>query len=281
MNIIRSIIPILLSIIDMVINNLNGKMDYVEFQKQLANKLNEVAREILRLVLEEMDREIKQKKKERKGWQVCRNNDHKEVGTLFGQVGYERTYYQHNETKDYAYLVDKQVGYTPHLRIDQNVKAELVTCAANQSYRKSGQLIGEQCGNISISGQTVKQAVDTFERSTITKQKRKQIKTLYIEADEDHVACQRGRRFEARLVYIHEGWETNGKRRVAQANGQSVAEEYKLQRRQNLPVITIESKVLEKEHKKLQEAREVLNNIPILQGSKSFLWQALKSLSLA
>ena len=32
-------------------------------------------------------------------------------------------------------------------------------------------------------------------------------------ADEDHVACQRGRRFEARLVYIHEGWETNGKRR--------------------------------------------------------------------
>jgi hypothetical protein len=51
MNIIRSIIPILLSIIDMVINNLNGKMDYVEFQKQLANKLNEVAREILRLVL--------------------------------------------------------------------------------------------------------------------------------------------------------------------------------------------------------------------------------------
>jgi hypothetical protein len=27
------------------------------------------------------------------------------------------------------------------------------------------------------------------------------------------VACQRGRRFEARLVYIHEGWETNGKRR--------------------------------------------------------------------
>ena len=457
MNIIRSIIPILLSIIDMVINNLNGKMDYVEFQKQLANKLNEVAREILRLVLEEMDREIKQKKKERKGWQVCRNNDHKEVGTLFGQVGYERTYYQHNETKDYAYLVDKQVGYTPHLRIDQNVKAELVTCAANQSYRKSGQLIGEQCGNISISGQTVKQAVDTFERSTITKQKRKQIKTLYIEADEDHVACQRGRRFEARLVYIHEGWETNGKRReieqplylssvdedtetlwekvweevdkhydlerveriylmgdgaawiqgaktvfpqaefvldkfhymkyirkavggaqkqgkmlknairfgnyekaqavirelikeaatpsrklsildawkyidnnweaikalyreektlscsaeghishvlsarlssrpmgwskngakhmsyvrVAQANGQSVAEQYKLQRRQDLPVITIESKVLEKEHKKLQEAREVLNNIPILQGSKSFLWQALKSLSLA
>ena len=37
MNIIRSIIPILLSIIEMVINNLSGKMDYVEFQKQLAN----------------------------------------------------------------------------------------------------------------------------------------------------------------------------------------------------------------------------------------------------
>lgn len=38
-------------------------------------------------------------------------------------------------------------------------------------------------------------------------------KTLYIEADEDHVACQHGRSFEARLVYIHEGWKANGKRR--------------------------------------------------------------------
>ena len=458
MEIIRSIIPILLSIIEMVINNLSGKMDFAEFQEQLANKLNEVGREITRQVLEEMDRQIKEKKRERRGWQVWRSGDSKEIVTRFGPVTYQRTYYRHKETKQYVYLVDEQAGYTPHLRVDHHVKAELIACAADLSYRKSGQVIGERCGNVSISGQTVKQAVDTFERPTIAKQERKRIATLYIEADEDHVACQHGRSFEARLVYIHEGWEANGKRRkleqplyqssvdedvhdfwervweevdkrynleqveklylmgdgaawirsakdvfpqaefildrfhymkyvrmavggahkqgqilknairfgyinkaqeviqelikdantpsrkqrildawkyiknnweaimalyreektvscsgeghishvlsarlssrpmgwskdgarhmsyvrVSQANGQSVAQEYRRQlQNQTLPVISFEPKILEKQQIKLQNAREVFNNIPILKGQKNYLWEALKGLALA
>ncbi|MDR9788385.1 MAG: hypothetical protein RJR37_14280 [Peptococcaceae bacterium MAG4] len=69
--------------------------------------------------------------------------------------------------------------------------------------------------------------------------------------------------------------------RVSQANGQSVAAQYKLQRqKQNLPVITIEPKMIRrKTRKKLQKPREVLNNIPILQGPKSYLREALKSLA--
>jgi hypothetical protein len=458
MEIIRCIIPILLSIIEMVINSLSGKMDFAEFQEQLAGKLNEVGREVTRQVLEEMDRQIRDKKKERRGWQVWRSGDCKEIVTRFGPVTYQRTYYRHKETKQYTYLVDEEAGYTPHLRVDHHVKAELIACAADLSYRKSGQIIGERCGKVSISGQTVKQAVDTFERPILPQQERKRVATLYIEADEDHVACQHGRSFEARLVYIHEGWEANGKRRklerplyqssidedvsdfwervweetdklydleqvekiylmgdgaawiqgakevfpqsefildrfhymkyirmavggaqkqgqilknairfgnlektqviirelvkeaatssrkqrildawkyiknnweairalyreektvscsgeghishvlsarlssrpmgwskngarhmsyvrVSQANGQSIAEQYKLQRqKQSLPVITIESKTLEKQRKKLQNTREVLNNIPILQGPKSYLWEALKALALA
>jgi hypothetical protein len=458
MEIIRSIIPILLSIIEMVINSLSGKMDFTEFQEQLANKLNEVGQEITRQVLEEMDRQIREKKTERRGWQIWRSGDCKEIVTRFGPVSYHRTYYRHKDTKGYAYLVDEQAGYTPHLRVDHHVKAELIACAADLSYRKSGQVIGERCGNISISGQTVKQAVDTFERPVMPKQERKRVATLYIEADEDHVACQHGRSFEARLVYIHEGWEANGKRRkleqplyqssvdedvhdfwervwdeadklynleqvekiylmgdgaawirsakavfpqaefildrfhymkyvrmavggahkqgqilknairfghsekaeavirelvkeavtpsrkqrildawkyiknnweairalyreektvscsgeghishvlsarlssrpmgwskdgarhmsyvrVSQANGQSIADQYKHQRqKQNLPVITIEPKILEKQRIRLQNTREVLNNIPILQGAKSYLWEALKGLALA
>jgi hypothetical protein len=458
MEIIRSIIPIFLSIIEMVINSLSGKMNFNEFQEQLAEKLNETGREITRQVLEEMDRQIKEKKTERRGWQVWRSGDRKEIVTRFGAVTYERTYYRHKDTKEYTYLVDEQAGYTPHMRVDHHVKAELIACAADLSYRKSGQAIGERCGKVSISGQTVKHAVDSFERPTLPKQKRKQVPTLYIEADEDHVACQHGRSFEARLVYIHEGWEANGKGRkleqplyqssvaedvhafwervwqeadklydleqveniylmgdgaawirsakdvfpqaefildrfhymkyvrmavggahkqgqilksairfghiekaqaviqelvreavtssrkqrikdawkyiknnweaimalyreektvscsgeghishvlsarlssrpmgwskdgarhmsyvrVSQANGQSVADQYKIQRqKQNLPVINIEPKILEKQRKGLQNTREVLNNIPILKGSKSYLWEALKGLALA
>ncbi|MDR9786655.1 MAG: hypothetical protein RJR37_05215 [Peptococcaceae bacterium MAG4] len=61
MEIIRSLNPILLSIIELVIKNLSGKMNFSEFQDQLADKLNETGREITRQVLEEMDRQIKEK----------------------------------------------------------------------------------------------------------------------------------------------------------------------------------------------------------------------------
>lgn len=458
MEIIRSLNPIFLSVIEMVINNLSGKMDFAQFQEELANKLNEMGREITKLVLEEMDRQIKEDKASRPGWQVWRNGDQKEIVTRFGVVSYQRTYYRHKETKRYAYLVDEQAGYTPHLRVDHHVKAELVDCAADLSYRKSAQLVGRRCGNVSISAQTVKQAVDSFNRPVLPKKKRKQVANLYIEADEDHVASQKGRSFEARLVYIHEGWEANGKRRkleqplyqssvdedihifwervweeadklydlesvekiyllgdgaawiqsakdvfpqaefvldrfhymkyvrmvvggahkqgqalknairfgnrekaqeviqglikaagnptrkqrildawkyiknnweaimalyreektvscsgeghishvlsarlssrpmgwskdgarhmayvqVSRANGQSVAEEYRRQRQmQKLPVISIRHETLESQRKKLQSTREVLNNIPILQGPKNYLWEALRGLSLA
>lgn len=83
------------------------------------------------------------------------------------------------------------------------------------------------------------------------------------------------------------GWSKEGARhmsyvRVSQANGQSVAQEYRKQRQtQHLPVISIQHEILEKQRKKLQATREVFNNIPILSGPKSYLWEALRGLALA
>jgi len=91
----------------------------------------------------------------------------------------------------------------------------------------------------------------------------------------------------ARLSSRPMGWSKNGARhmsnvRVSRANGQSIAAEYRRQRQpQHLPVISIQHEILEKQRKKLHDTREVLNNIPILQGSKTYLWEALRGLSLA
>jgi len=196
----------------MVLNTLSGEVDYQQFQQQLASKLNEVGREILKLVLQELDHQIKQEKSKRPGWQVCRTGDRKEMITCFGSISYERTYYRHKKTGQYAYLVDEQVGYTPHMRVDPEVKAKLVSCAADVAYRKSAKAVGETCGGIMLSGQTVLQAVRQFNQPEKPVLERKKVKTLYIEADEDHVANQHGRAMEARLVYIHEGWQEQDSR---------------------------------------------------------------------
>ncbi|XEQ94849.1 hypothetical protein SCACP_37480 [Sporomusa carbonis] len=95
---------------------------------------------------------------------------------------------------EYAYLVDKQVGYTNHMRVDNNVKAKLVAGAGELAYRKSAQKVAQECGGVTVSGQTVLRAVREFEQPINPKpDERKRVKTLYIEADEDHVASQHGR----------------------------------------------------------------------------------------
>ncbi|WP_425058996.1 hypothetical protein SCACP_36480 [Sporomusa carbonis] len=125
----------------------------VKEHKEIAS--SEVRREITKQVLEELDQQIKNDKRKRSGWQVCRTGDSKEIVTCFGAVSYKRTYYRHKETGEYAYLVDKQVGYTNHMRVDNNVKAKLVACAGEIAYRKSAQKVAQECRGVTVSGQTV------------------------------------------------------------------------------------------------------------------------------
>lgn len=211
MDIIRVIIPFLLSITDMVLDSLSGKMDFVEFQRKLEAKLQEVGREVSQSVLAELDDEIRRDKRKRAGWEVCRR-DPKAMMTAFGMIHFVRTYYRHTKTKEHRYLLDDAVGYTSHMRIDTHVKAKVAQEVADGSYRTSGAQVGGSCGGEVISGQTVSRTVREFGSCQPEAKEKKVIPTLYIEADEDHVAAQKGKGFEARLVYIHEGWSA-GKRR--------------------------------------------------------------------
>lgn len=40
------------------------------------------------------------------------------------------------------------------------------------------------------------------------------VRTVYIEADEDHVALQNGKKANLPLIYVHEGWQTENGRRI-------------------------------------------------------------------
>lgn len=211
MEIIRVIMPVLLSIAEMAVESLSGTVDFVEFQKRLAEKLQEAGRAVTQAVLEGLEQQTKNDRSLRKKWQVCRCGDSKDMLTQFGVIRYARTYYRNKEDGRYAYLVDEQAGYTAHMRMDTQVKSKLVVGAADVSYRKSAELTGSAC-ETSISGQTVLRALRSFERPLTVERKRVVSKVLYIEADEDHVASQTGTNIEARLVYIHEGWEATKRR---------------------------------------------------------------------
>lgn len=213
MEIVQHIFDSFLSITEKVLDACENGVDYSKFQRELQEKFNRLGCEICREVLEAGDAYLLKKRSERKGWQVERRNESKEILSPFGPVRYERTYYK--STDGYAHLVDRMAGLGPHARLDNTLKASLVEKAADVSYRKSGLEPYQRASGVEVSGQAVMKAIQNFDPARVqTKEPKfkRQVRFLYIEADEDHVASQKGRSMQIKLVYVHEGKEYTGKR---------------------------------------------------------------------
>ena len=197
-----------------------------EFQKSLREGTNSICCTIQKRVMELIDSKLVKDQSLRKGWVIERRNDTKNIVSPFGEVIYERTYFQNKKTGRYAYLVDKLVGYTPHQRLDTLLEADVLEEAVDKSYRKAGMSVEKQAMGTGVSGQKVLNIVRKLQPEKIeikeTPKVKKKARVLYIEADEDHVAHQEKgtKAFEQRLIYVHEGrthvdknrYKLNGKR---------------------------------------------------------------------
>lgn len=201
---------------ELVLEELERGVDYASFQERLKEELNELARWILKEVLEAADGYLRQHREERPGWEVERKEEAKGMLTSFGEVRYKRTYYRHKETGEYAHLVDRLAGYEPHARVDANLKAEVVDLATELSYRKSGKEPARRASGAEVSGTAVMQAVREFdlkEEQPVSFGEKRRIKYLFVEADEDHVPAQGKGVHQPKLVYVHEGGQQVAKDR--------------------------------------------------------------------
>ncbi|MGQ9713079.1 MAG: ISLre2 family transposase, partial [Desulfotomaculales bacterium] len=217
MQIVKQIWEKFQRVTELTLEMLANGIDFISFEEKLWQELNDLAREILREVLEAKDAYLREHREERPSWQVERRNDTKGVLTLFGLVNYKRTYYRHRETGERVHLIDRLVGYGPHVRVDPLVKARALEEAVELSYRKSGERVGRDKREVVLSGEAVKKVIHNFavegaELPEPPKEKHR-LKALYVEADEDHVAGQDKKSHLPRLIYIHEGKEKVGKDR--------------------------------------------------------------------
>lgn len=154
-------------------------------------------------VIEALDQSIVKDSRRKKNWYVERKNEEKTIITKLGELTYKRTYFCSKRGKQYRHLVDDILEIGIHERIDKEVYAELAELACDLSYRKTGKSLGETC----VSGQTVMKSVRGIEKLKVEKfqHPKKVAETLYVEADEDHIALQNGRSAMPRLIYVHEG----------------------------------------------------------------------------
>lgn len=215
MNIIQQVLEV---ITKEYFNNLNNLVVNQENISDLILKTDKMMKNVgLMLIkdsLEEVDQCVRKSKERKSNWYVERRADVKTLSTILGDVTYERTYYKNKHTDEYAYLSDERMGIKAHERMDDSLRAELVEKAGNLSYAKTI----NDFNNIGIHSRTaVMKAIREVEAigndAAPLKYNNRKVGTLYVEADEDHIAMQRGNGKMAYIVYVHEGIEKISKGR--------------------------------------------------------------------
>ena len=122
MDIVHHILKGFQGVMEVVYHTLEGGTDFMTFQETLWKELNQLGKGILTEVLEAKDQYLLEHQEARRGWEVVRRDDSKEILTLFGDMRYQRTYYRNHTTFEYTHLVDSYAGYKPRQRIDFLVK---------------------------------------------------------------------------------------------------------------------------------------------------------------
>lgn len=218
---------IIQQIVEKIIKSVEGNLEIVLKERKnisdliinLKQTLDEVGTDLTSAVLEEMDQRVKESTNRKQDWVVKSKDSPKSLSTIFGEVKYKRTYYENKRTGEYKYLSDEILGIQAHDKMDTSLKSRLIEEAIDSPYRKSGVKASD---SIDLTGQTVMNTIRELgpvaNNMIPIKEKNKDIKLLFIEADEDHVALQTGKCIEPRLVYVHEGRKLVSKNRYELIN---------------------------------------------------------------
>ncbi|WP_339364153.1 ISLre2 family transposase, partial [Vallitalea maricola] len=185
---------------------------------EIRKMTDQLGRELINEHIKNLDYEIFKMPERKKSWVPVRISEKNSLMTIMGTLNYERRYYKHKITGKYTHLVDDILGLTPRQRISSELEEKLLENAADTSYERSGQESGREI----VTRQTVKNIVHKYEEDEIKSEveaiNKKEIKVLYVEADEDHIALQNGSQTITKLVYVHEGKKSVGKKRKTLKN---------------------------------------------------------------
>ena len=147
----------------------------------------------------------------RKGRYTVVRNDERTLISSVGDITFGCTYYKKVEDSSFHYLLEELMHLDKHERLTQAAETKLLTEALKTSYEEAAKVLPSKQ---KITRTTVMNKVHQITENIKIEElsEKKKVKTLFIEADEDHVAEQHGRWFPAkdnksfmsRLIYIYE-----------------------------------------------------------------------------
>jgi hypothetical protein len=168
---------------------LRGEKDADHLSQEIHDRVINLATSLTAEIYEKLDEEIRESliRKEKYTVEQCRQP--KEILGISGTIRFNRTGYKNKSSGEYVYLLDRILGFTSHQRITIGAAAKILEETVLTSYRKGGKAA-------SPYDAASKQAVKRLVHGTVVDfpvpdlKEKKKLKTLYIVADEDHVAAQ-------------------------------------------------------------------------------------------
>ena len=153
-----------------------------EYIEKVKNIVLDFACHIISEALEECNILLEESLKRRMHWHV-KDKNQKNIMSPVGLLSFTRTRFKNKETKETAYLLDRDIGLSPHTRMSDGVKAALLEEAVQTSYEKAGR---EACPGECVSRETVMHHVRKMEIPPESPEKparKKEARDLYVEAD--------------------------------------------------------------------------------------------------
>ena len=204
-------------ITDLVATIFQAAGDFMETPERLdllEENLQEASRkscaEILAEILTDYDRFLSELPKRKKRYKIERH-DSRTLITTFGDVRFTHTYYRDEAEKRYVYLLDEKMHLNKDEHFSELAEAELLDEAAKSSYQRAADAFAKD--DQTVTKVTVMNKVHGILENypDPTPDKKRSVKYLYIEADEDHIHRQKagttiaGDCIIGKLIYLHEG----------------------------------------------------------------------------
>lgn len=210
-NILHDFNEKVISLVAKCLKNSITEKGIADFTNDIESQMIEFGNQVTQFLVEYAENIIF-KLKERKEKFESLEKDNRTIISIFGEINFERRYYQDKETKERIYLLDQFLKLEKRERMLPNVKERLIEEARETSYRRAGE---KASYGTEISKQTVKNEISKIDfKAKIMEEKenKKKVKKLYIIADEDHVHLQKGGIEEPRLIIVYDSIIAKGKR---------------------------------------------------------------------
>lgn len=167
---------------------LKDPSDIASYVTKLTEELHKTGIRMIEETLGYLDQMLNESEVRKMTWIVDRHEP-KQLITSLGSVNYSKTMFRDKEDGSRSYLLDLIMGMEPHERMTEDAEARLLEEAVQTSYRRGGE---ETSILDRVSKQTVMKKIHSlrFPSENEEPEKKKIVKTLFIDADETHISLQ-------------------------------------------------------------------------------------------